>query len=79
MNETARSLLSRIEGEQRYYFVHSYHAVCARAADVLATSHHGYDFHAAFSTENLTGVQYHPEKSHRFGRELMRAFAELAC
>ena len=65
--------------EQRFYFVHSYHAVCDRAEDVLATAHYGLDFAAAYSRDNLLGVQFHPEKSHRFGRALMTRFMELAC
>lgn len=65
------------EGEQRFYFVHSYHAVCNNPQDVLAIAHHGYDFTAAFSHENIFGVQFHPEKSHRFGMALMKKFVEL--
>lgn len=64
-------------GEQRFYFVHSYHVVCREPGDVVATAHHGYPFHAAFGRDRLFGVQFHPEKSHRFGRALMQLFAEL--
>jgi glutamine amidotransferase len=64
---------------QRYYFVHSYHAVCRDAADVLATTSHGGDVTAAISRDNVMGVQFHPEKSHRFGMALMRRFVELPC
>lgn len=70
-------LVSPEEREQRFYFVHSYHAVCHNSADVLATAHHGYDFTAAFGHENIFGVQFHPEKSHRFGMALMRKFVKL--
>lgn len=72
-------LISSTGGEQRFYFVHSYHAHCNSAGDVLATAIHGYEFHAAFSSENLFGVQFHPEKSHRFGKSLMGRFVELPC
>lgn len=71
------ALLSADAGEHRFYFVHSYHAVCEEEADVLATAHHGYAFPAAFSRENIFGVQFHPEKSHRFGRSLFERFVEL--
>jgi len=70
-------LLDSVQEEQRFYFVHSFHAVCADPADVLATAHHGYDFCAAFSRDNIFGVQFHPEKSHRFGMELMKRFVDL--
>jgi imidazole glycerol-phosphate synthase subunit HisH len=62
--------------EPRFYFVHSYHAECRDAADVLTTTHYGYDFVSAFQRNNIMGVQYHPEKSHKFGMQLLRNFAE---
>jgi glutamine amidotransferase len=65
--------------EQRFYFVHSYHAVCAEPGDVLATTRHGYEVTAAFSRGNIYGAQFHPEKSHRFGMALMKRFVDLPC
>lgn len=65
------------EGEQRFYFVHSYHVQCHQAEDVAGTSHYGCNFVAAFSRDNILGVQFHPEKSHRFGRELIKKFVDL--
>lgn len=70
-------LISDKEGEQRFYFVHSYHAVCKNPLDVLATSYHGYEITSAFSHNNVYGVQFHPEKSHRFGMALLKKFIEL--
>lgn len=70
------SIIPTNEGEQRFYFVHSYHAVCKDPNVVLATTHHGSDVTAAFSSENILGVQFHPEKSHRFGISLMRRYVE---
>lgn len=61
---------------QRFYFAHSFHATCERAADVLAAAHYGYEFAAAIQRDNVAGVQFHPEKSHRFGMRLLKAFAE---
>jgi imidazole glycerol-phosphate synthase subunit HisH len=61
----------------RFYFVHSYHFVCARPEDELARAHHGIDFTAAIERGNIWGVQFHPEKSHRFGMALLRNFAAL--
>jgi glutamine amidotransferase len=63
--------------EQRFYFVHSFHVTCNKTSDMLAITHHGYDFTAAFCHENIFGVQFHPEKSHKFGMALMQKFAEL--
>jgi glutamine amidotransferase len=70
-------LLPAGAGLQRFYFVHSYHAVCDRPEDVLATAEYGYPFAAAFARDNLFGVQFHPEKSHRFGMGLLGRFLEL--
>jgi glutamine amidotransferase len=63
--------------EQRFYFVHSYHFKCDQAEDPLAGAVYGYEFTAAFSRGNVFGVQFHPEKSHKFGMELLRRFAAL--
>jgi len=58
----------------RFYFVHSYHAVCEDTRDVWLTSEYGGEFVAAFSKDNISGVQFHPEKSHKFGLNLLKGF-----
>jgi glutamine amidotransferase len=68
-------LFDNLGHEPRFYFVHSYHVVCRDQGDALATTHHGYDFISVFQHENVLGVQFHPEKSHRFGMEVLRHFA----
>lgn len=73
----ANPLLPLDAGEQRFYFVHSYRVSCHDLADPIALAHYGDDFVAAFARGNLLGVQFHPEKSHRFGMELMRRFVEI--
>jgi glutamine amidotransferase len=62
--------------ERRYYFVHSYYAVCDDPADVAATTTYGHEFVAAIEHDRVLGAQFHPEKSHRFGMALMRRFVE---
>lgn len=59
----------------RYYFVHSYHAVCEDSADILMSCDYGYSFTAAVNRNNIYGVQFHPEKSHRYGMQLLSNFA----
>ena len=71
------SSLFDIDDEQRFYFVHSYHADCANPEDISAFTHHGYDFVSAVERGNVMGVQFHPEKSHRFGMALFKRFIEL--
>ncbi len=59
----------------RFYFVHSYHLVCANPEDVLTTTHHAYEFVSGIQRGNITGLQFHPEKSHKFGIRLLTNFA----
>lgn len=68
-------LLEGIEGRQRYYFVHSYHAKCDSEDNILMTCDYGYEFCAAVVKNNIYGVQFHPEKSHDFGMRLLENFA----
>lgn len=62
--------------EPRFYFVHSYHFVCENKEDVLATTNYGYDFESIVKRENIIGVQFHPEKSHKFGMQMLKNYAE---
>jgi len=71
-------LLAGLDMAPRFYFVHSYHLVCHQNTDVLLTSNHGYEFVAAVERGNIRGVQFHPEKSHKFGLQLLRNFACLS-
>jgi len=57
----------------RFYFVHSYHVICDMK-DILMTTEYGIEFNSAIQKDNIYGVQFHPEKSHRFGMKLMEAF-----
>jgi imidazole glycerol-phosphate synthase subunit HisH len=70
-------LLPASAEEQRFYFVHSYKVVPDDSAITIGTANHGGEFCAAFQQGNIFGVQFHPEKSQRFGMELMRRFVEL--
>lgn len=67
-------LFPDLKAEERFYFVHSYHAIANKKEDVLATVHYGYDFVCAYSKDNICGMQFHPEKSHRFGMEVFTRF-----
>jgi len=61
--------------DSRFYFVHSYHVRCRDERNVLAVTRYGLPFHAAVIQDNILGVQFHPEKSHKFGLRLLRNFA----
>lgn len=67
-------LLNKLDAEPRYYFVHKYHVKPRQASEICMTSFHGYDFVAAMDNKNIVGVQFHPEKSHRYGQQLISNF-----
>jgi len=60
----------------RFYFAHSYHVDVDDKSDVLLTSDYGYTFVSGIARANLIGVQFHPEKSHRFGMALFKNFVD---
>jgi len=68
-------LLVELEGS-RFYFAHSYHIEIMDEGDKLLSAKYGYDFAVGVEKENIVGVQFHPEKSHRFGMQLLKNFGE---
>jgi glutamine amidotransferase len=70
------NLVNLLPEQPRFYFVHSYHFKMAQSEDQLLMSEYGYSFCSAFQHENISGVQFHPEKSHKFGMALLRNFTE---
>ena len=64
-------------GENRFYFVHTYHVVCNDEKNILATANYGKEFTCSIYKDNIYGVQFHPEKSHKFGMQLLKNFGEL--
>lgn len=65
--------------ENRFYFVHSYHVVCNDNKNILATANYGTSFTCSIQQENIFGVQFHPEKSHKYGMQLLKNFGEMRC
>ena len=62
------------EEEHRYYYVHSYHLSTNIESDVLSTAFYGYEFVSGLERDNIIGLQFHPEKSHKFGMEIFNNF-----
>ena len=74
---STNDLFIGLEREARFYFLHSYFFECEEREHSIAKAHYGTDFCCAVQSENVFGVQFHPEKSHQWGIQLLRNFAEM--
>lgn len=70
-------LAQGLDGGARFYFVHSYFYDCECDEDILMRSVYGRQFTSGVQRGNVMGVQFHPEKSHRYGMQLIRNFVGL--
>jgi len=77
LNRKDQPIFRNMPKSERFYFVHSYHVMCNDESNVIATTNYGYDFASVIQKENIIGVQFHPEKSHRFGMTLLKNFSEI--
>ncbi|MDS1369872.1 imidazole glycerol phosphate synthase subunit HisH [Aliarcobacter butzleri] len=75
-HEKISILFNELESEKRFYFVHSYYVELNCKKDILTITNYGHNFVSAFEKENIIGVQFHPEKSHKFGMNLIKNFVE---
>jgi glutamine amidotransferase len=66
-----------LDDAAQFYFLHSFYFDAQVKADVAATAHYGMDFDAVVSRGHIHGVQFHPEKSHHWGAQILKNFAEL--
>lgn len=74
---TPSPLTAQVGEAPRYYFVHSYCVHVDDAAHSLMRTNYGIEFDSAIGRDNILGVQFHPEKSHRYGMQILKNFAEL--
>lgn len=65
------------EGKKRFYFVHSYYVQSNNTSDIIATCNYGQEFTCVINHENIFGAQFHPEKSLKFGMEVLTNFAKI--
>jgi glutamine amidotransferase len=70
-------LFDHLGSSARFYFLHSYYFQCARDEDAIAVAEYGREFACAVNARNVFGVQFHPEKSHHDGVQLLKNFAEI--
>ncbi len=71
------TLTAELTEQMRYYFVHSYYVDCAEPSDILCTTEYGLSFVSGFQHGHIFGLQFHPEKSHKFGMELLANFCKF--
>lgn len=70
-------LFDGLQEEAVFYFLHSFYFECNNQKDILAVSDYGISFTSAANHENVYGIQFHPEKSHHYGEQLLHNFAKL--
>jgi glutamine amidotransferase len=70
-------LMTNFNDDSRFYFLHSYYFVTHNPEDVIATTEYGITYASAVNNDNVFGIQFHPEKSHANGIELLKNFATL--
>ncbi len=74
MKEKESPLLKEFYEDARFYFAHTYHLLPTHEEDVILSCKYGYNYAAAVEHENIRGVQFHPEKSHKYGMQLLSNF-----
>jgi glutamine amidotransferase len=70
-------LFDNIDPQKGFYFLHTYYFECSNNNDILSTTHYGNSFSSAINDNNIFGFQFHPEKSHSNGINLLHNFANL--
>jgi imidazole glycerol-phosphate synthase subunit HisH len=70
-------LFEGIDDDSRFYFLHSYYFRCNNRNDTISTTEYGIRYASAICRKNICGVQFHPEKSHQWGIQLLKNFANL--
>jgi imidazole glycerol-phosphate synthase subunit HisH len=75
--EMNNKILGNLNAFSRFYFLHSYYFRCTDPRNVIATTEYGISFASAVNSGNIFGVQFHPEKSHNNGIQVLKNFANL--
>jgi glutamine amidotransferase len=75
--EHESKLTSNLPNDSRFYFVHSFFINANKKEDIQFTTKYGFSYVSGLHNENIYGVQFHPEKSHKFGFQLLKNFADI--
>ena len=75
--ETEGGLFKDIKGENKFYFLHSYYFDCCHKSNIIGVTDYGFSFTSAIKKKNIFGVQFHPEKSHHYGGQLLKNYSEI--
>lgn len=70
-------LFDKTQNGSRFYFVHSYYVECEKPENVMLATQYGLEFASGIVLDNIFGVQFHPEKSHSYGKEMFRRFLKI--
>ena len=70
-------LFSKLPENPRFYFVHNYHIETDDEDQIISKARYGYDFIAGMANRNIMAVQFHPEKSHKYGLKLLKNFIKI--
>ncbi|PKO98511.1 MAG: imidazole glycerol phosphate synthase subunit HisH [Bacteroidetes bacterium HGW-Bacteroidetes-8] len=70
-------ILMNLPNDSKFYFLHSYYFDCKDPADVLTRTTYGITYPSAINKGNIFGIQFHPEKSHSNGVQLLKNYALL--
>lgn len=79
IKSNASLLTENMPEDTRFYFVHSFYVQVENEENSILKTTYGLKFDSAIQKENIFGAQFHPEKSHKYGMQLLRNFAEIAC
>lgn len=72
-------IFQNIDPGLRFYFVHGYFVKPENESHTIAKTNFGVDFSSVINSNNIWGMQFHPEKSHKFGQALLNRFGEIDC
>jgi glutamine amidotransferase len=70
-------IMTNLDNQSRFYFLHSYYVDCKDGNNVLAAAHYQNDYACIINKDNIYGMQCHPEKSHHNGIQFLKNFGEL--